>query len=90
MSVVADIPLFRIALGAGLGLLVALAANVLVLPRVLAYQRSHQDRFKSRVTGRPGDMDRVRRSTILVYRFVMPLVFAFVFGYAAYSLGANG
>jgi hypothetical protein len=75
------------ALGALLGLVIALVCGKLALPFVLAKQ-AEQSRAQGRevtILGVP-----VGQATIFVYRFVMPFVFAVVGAVAAYQIFVGG
>ena len=71
------------ALGALLGLVVALVCGKLVLPTVLAKQESQTG--AGTILGMP-----VGQVTILIYRFVMPFVFAVVGAFGAYQVFVGG
>ena len=74
--------------GAVVGLIIATVSRWLVLPMVL---RSLEARSRDPTIGPPlpaalNDARRLRALTIAIYRYLMPLVFAFVGGLAAYYL----
>lgn len=72
-------------LGALIGLLIAVFANLFVLPTVL---RAQEDGY---VMGRqsplaPKSRERVARFTTIMYRIMMPLLFSFVGAMAGLSV----
>jgi len=69
------------ALGALVGLVVAVVCRKLALPMVLRSQEAHTREGNVRILGIP-----LREMTIFVYRFVFPFVFAVVGAVAAYRL----
>jgi hypothetical protein len=68
--------------GAVAGLIIAVFANVVLLPMVLRAQERHPT-IRLPFPGLLGD---ARRLTIAIYRYVMPLTFAIVGAVAAYHL----
>jgi uncharacterized membrane protein (UPF0182 family) len=71
--------------GAVVGLIVAAVSNWLVLPMVL---KSQERQWRDPTFRLPllGDARRVRALTIAIYRYLMPLIFAWVGAVGAYYL----
>jgi len=81
--------------GAVAGLTIALVCGRLSLPMVLRSQEAHWrdgpiDTFGLPLPAALGDSRRLRRLTIAVYRYVMPLLFSVVGAIAAYYLFIGG
>jgi len=78
--------ILRALIGAGVGALMALFANIVVLPFVLKFQEQGERRYDHLPKVLRG-VAAADHNVKFIYRFMMPMVFIPVFAFVAVKLG---